>query len=198
MKEVKQIESSLEKAFKGLPDISESGRESIAKILPIGALIVGVLQLVAAWSLYDIVRVADKFSDTVLGSLGVGTSLLSGGDKLFIYLGLAFLVVDSVILLMAYSGLAARKKRGWDLLFLGALLNAAYAVLSLFITGQGFGTFLMNVIGSGLTFWVLFQVKGKFGGKDAVKKAITDKAEEVKVKVSAKVDSKAKSSSKKK
>lgn len=175
MKELNKVEKSLEKLFKGLPNISEAGRESVAKVLPIIALVAGVFQLLAAWWVYRLATVVEQVDQFVRSfSTLAGTSYagLSSADKLLIYVGAVVLLVDAVILLMAYKPLSERKKRGWDLLFLGGLLNVAYSVVSLFISGRGFGSFLFGLIVSGACFWLLFQVKGRYG---AAKKASSEK-----------------------
>ncbi len=164
---LKKLEISLAKAFSGLPNISDSARESVAKVLPALALIFGVFQLAAAYWVFKLARVAeqvDNFVRSYSALTGVNTGL-SSIDKTMIYLGAAVLLVDAVILLMAYSGLNTRKKKGWDLLFLAGVLNVAYSVVSLFINGRGFSSFLFGLIGSAFGFWLLFQVRSKFSGK---------------------------------
>jgi len=164
---LKKLEISLAKAFSGLPNISEAGRESVAKILPILALVAGIFQLAGAYWVFKLARVAEQV-DNLLRSYSTLTGVnagLSGADRTLIYLGAVVLVVDAVILLMAYGGLSKRKKQGWDLLFLAGVLNVVYSVVSLFITGRGFGSFVFGLIGSALGFWLLFQVRSKFGGK---------------------------------
>ena len=81
------------------------------------------------------------------------------------------LVVEGVLFLLAFPKLQKRERKGWDLLFLAALLNVAYSVLTIFIDGRGFGSFLVNLVGSAIAFYLLFQVKSKFGGKSSVKPA---------------------------
>jgi VanZ family protein len=180
---LKKLEISLAKAFSGLPNISESGRESVAKVLPVLAVIFGVFQLAASYWVFKLARVAEQV-DNLLRSYSVlngGNVGLSSTDKTLIYLGAIVLLADAVILLMAYSGLAARKKRGWDLLFLAGLVNVAYSVVSLFISGRGFGSFLFGMIGSAIGFWLLFQVRSRFGGKRSESKSSGDVVEAPKV-----------------
>jgi hypothetical protein len=64
---------------------------------------------------------------------------------------------------MAYPALVKRERRGWDLLFLGSLLNVLYSVVTIFINGRGMGSFLSGLIGSALAFYLLFQVREKYG-----------------------------------
>lgn len=161
MELVKKAETALAGIYKGAPKMSDKSRESLAKAWPIIALVFGVLQLWAVWVLWDLVRVADRtisYFGTYLG----GVYGYSAKDKFFIYLGIVMLAVDAVILLMAYSPLKNRQKKGWDLLFLGALLNVVYGVANLFITGRGVADFIGSLIGSAIAFYLLFQVREKF------------------------------------
>lgn len=168
MEIVKKIEAALAGVFKGAPKLSESARESLVKAWPWLALIFGVLQLWAAWALYDLLRVVDRVA-TIYG-VYVNTAIgYSGKDKFFIYMSLIVLVVDAVILLMAYPKLKNREKSGWDLLFLGALLNALYGVFNLFISARGFGSLLGALVGTTIGFYLLYQVKDKYTGKSAAK-----------------------------
>jgi predicted neutral ceramidase superfamily lipid hydrolase len=173
MELVKKIETKLEEAFKGLPEFPKSSKETLAQIWPWMALIAGILQIAAAWALWRLTRVVDAINQIATyysqyySTQNVG---LSTYDKTVIYLGIIMLIVDAVILLMAFSPLRERSRKGWDLLFLGALINVAYSVVSIFINGRGVSSFIMSLIGSAIGFYLLFQVKEKFNGKKPVAK----------------------------
>jgi len=173
MSTLQKAEESLDKLFKSAPDISDGAKETVAKVLPVLAIIGGLFQLAASYWVFKLAQVAEQV-DSFVRSYSVltgGVYGLSSTDKFLIYVGAAVLLVEAVILLMAYSGLKDRKKRGWDLLFLSALINVAYSVISLFITGRGFGSFLFGLIGSAIGFWLLFQVKSKYGSSVKAKPA---------------------------
>jgi hypothetical protein len=164
MELVKKAETALADVYKGAPKLSDKTKETLVKIWPILALIFGVLQVWAAWGLWDLTRRVDSvvnYLGTYVTTAGYG---YSGKDKFFIYLGILSLLVDGVILLMAYPKLKKRQKGGWDLIFLGSLINVAYSVVNLFISGRGFGSFLMSLIGSAIGFYLVFQVRDKYKG----------------------------------
>lgn len=161
MKLVEQAESSLAGVFKAAPKLSDSAKESVAKVWPWLALIFGVLQLWAAWVLWDLLDKVDKVSD-LFGSYFGSVVGYSGKDKVFIYMSLGVLVLDAVVLLMAYPKLVKRSMAGWKLLFLGSLLNVVYSFFNLFIQGRGFGNFLAALVGSAVGFYLLFQVREKY------------------------------------
>lgn len=161
MELVKKAETVIAGFFKNAPKLPANSKESLVKAWPWIALVFGVLQLWAAWVLWDLLRAVDKVS-TYFGVYMSDVYGYSSKDKFFIYLSLAVLVVDAVILLMAYPKLVKREKKGWDLIFLGALVNVVYSVLNLFISGRGFADFLFALFGSAVGFYLLFQVKDKY------------------------------------
>ncbi len=163
---VNQADTVLEPLFKDLPQIPEQGRESLAKIWPWITLVVGILQLGAAYSLWQLTRVVDVLNNLSLYATG-GTAGISTADKLFIYLGVALLVVQGVIFLLAFSPLRQRVRRGWDLIFLAALISLASDVVSIFINGRGVGNFIFSLIGSAIGFYLIYQVKAKFSATSA-------------------------------
>lgn len=160
MSSLKNVESKLNDLFKGLPALPENGKESLVKAWPWIALIFGILQLMAAWSLWRLTSYVSRLND--LAAFYTTVSPLSAADKTIIYIGVIALVVEAVILLMAYPHLKTRSSKGWDLLFLGSLINVAYAVLQIFISQRGFGSFLFSLLGSAVGFYLLFQVKPKY------------------------------------
>jgi hypothetical protein len=163
MDAIKKLEDKLNVFFKDLPALPDSSREALVGVWPWIALLFGVAQILAAWALWNMIRAAE----TLVGRYGSFyvkyPAALSSADRLVIYLGVAVLLADAVILLMAYPELKKRSRRGWDLLFLGALLNVAYSVVSLFINGRGVSSFIFSLIGSAVGFYLLFQVRGKYG-----------------------------------
>ena len=164
----KQLETKIGGLFKSAPPLPENAKKTLVNAWPWIALIFGILQLLAAWGLWNLTRYVDSISDlsnTVSMYYNQQSVGLSSMDKIFIYLALIVLVVDAVILLMAYPELKKKTKAGWDLLFLGSLINAAYAVVSLFIDGRGPSTFVFSLIGSAVGFYLLFQVKDHYSVK---------------------------------
>lgn len=159
------LESQIEGLFKGAPKLPEKSKESLVNAWPWIALIFGVLQLFAAWGLYGLTKLVVSplydYSRELGRAYGVDVGL-SSTDKMIIYIGLIVLVVDAVILLMAYPKLKTRAKAGWDLLYLGSLINVVYSVVTLFIDGRGMGSFIFSLLGSAVGFYLLFQVKEKY------------------------------------
>lgn len=167
MKALQNAENSLAKVFKDLPQLPESTKEALAKFWPWLALVGGVLQLFAALALWRLANWADRVTD-VSNALSVYyTSYVAGPssfDKTIIYLGVVVLLVEAVLLLMAFPKLQKRERAGWNLLFLGAWINVGYGVLQIFTFDRGFGSFVGSLIGSAVGFYLLFQIREKFSG----------------------------------
>src|SRR4030095_3265872 len=170
MSTVKNLENKLEGLFKNVPSLPASSKEGLAKALPWIALIFGILQLFAGWALWNLIRTTEEVISQYNAYYVNYPDAMSGFDRLIIYLGIIVLIVDAVILLMAYPELKKRSRRGWDLLFLGALINLAYAITSLFISDRGFGSFFFSLLGSAIGFYLLFQVRGKYSAGSSQKK----------------------------
>lgn len=165
MNSLKGVEDKFSNVFKDVPQLSDGTKETLVKIWPWLALIGGVVQLWAAWALYELTKVADRLGD-VARSLSIYYSGYNVGpssmDKTIIYGGIVLVLINAVILLMAFPKLQARAKSGWDLVFLGSLINVAYSVLQIFTYSRGIGNFIASLIGSALGFYLLFQVRSKF------------------------------------
>jgi hypothetical protein len=163
---VKPVEEALLPIFKGMPSLPESGRKVLVKIWPILALVFGVLQILAAWSLWNIGHTSNELVNYANQlSIATGGGSIAPELGVFYYLGLAVVVVDAVILLMAVAPLRAHQKKGWDLLFLGAELNLLYGLVILFDSYYGgFSSLLSTLIGSAIGFYLLFQVRDYYTG----------------------------------
>src|SRR3989344_3418909 len=165
MKSLKVAEDKLSDVFKGLPPLQDSTKEGLAKVWPWLALVGGIVQLLAAWALWNLANWASRVTD-IANSLSVYYGGYQAGpssfDKTVIYAGILLLVVDAVILLMAFPKLQKRLRSGWDLLFLGTLINLVYGIVQIFTYQRGVGSFIGSLIGSALAFYLLFQVREKF------------------------------------
>jgi hypothetical protein len=173
MEALQKLEKSLEGLFKDLPSLPASAKKSLVSVWPWIALVFGVIQLAVAWGLWRLMDTVQPYIDLtnqLSQYYGVTRVGYSSFDKTVIYLGIAVLVIDGIILLMAYSPLKKLQRRGWDLLFLGSVLNVLYAVVTIFIDGRGFGSFIGGLIGSAIGFYLLFQIKDAYKGKSSVAK----------------------------
>lgn len=166
MELVHKAEKALEEPIGALPALPKETRRSLAVIWPWLALVAGILQLLAAWWLFDWARELEKYSewaDRLTVSYGVSAD--NTGLTVWVWLAIIVLVIDAIILLAAFPKLQKKQKAGWDLLLLGALINLVYGIVSLFIDGRGgFSGLFGALVGSAIGFYLLFQVREYFGG----------------------------------
>lgn len=168
MEKVHAIENKLADLFKDLPALPKNAKKTIVEYWPYVVLVVGVLQLAAAWSLWRFYDRADDLANGVNAFVSAYTNVtvgFSAFDKAVIYTALAVLVAQAVVLLMSYAPLKARQRKGWDLLFIVALIQVVYAVISTFIDGRGVGSLVMGLIGAAIGFYFLFQIREFYGAK---------------------------------
>lgn len=165
---IQTIEKTLHSWFKAnTPTLSPEIRRVIKLWAPIVTLVVGALAVANAWTLW---RWASR-ADTLL-SLGYRNCTHWNGNNcgtpphisLWIWLNVAFLVAEAVLCLRAYAALHDQTKQGWDYAFYAALLNAAYAVITLFTEYDRLEHFTSALLGSGIALYLLFQVRDCYTG----------------------------------
>jgi hypothetical protein len=174
MSALKSLETSLEDIFvKKAPALPENAKKSIVEYLPWINLVLGVLSLWAAYTLWHWANYANKLVDYANSlSAAYGGSTVAV-DRLtpLVWLSLAVLAVMAAVYILAFPALRARKKSGWDLLFYAALLNVVYGLVSMFTDYGSFSNLLGTVIGSAIGFYFLFQIRGQYLKAPAAKPA---------------------------
>lgn len=167
MSALQTAEKQIGSFFKNMPALPKQSKEALVKAWPWIALVFGVLQLLAAYWLVQSARAVENLNQltNALSQYYSGATVgLSAMDKSVIYLGVGILIIDGVILLMAYPHLKQRARRGWDLLFIASLINVVYAVISAFMAYRGgVGSLFFGVLSSAIGFYLLFQVREFYG-----------------------------------
>lgn len=165
------LENSLAKLFATLPKLPEAAKETIAQIAPWASLISGALSLISAYSLWNWAHVSGAYVDYAneLSEAFGGATIADERLTLSIWLGMAALLVQAVLLLLAFKPLQKRLKSGWNLLFYALLVNIVYAIIVIF--SDYTGSVLGPIIGTVLGLWLLFQIRGKYKGAGAKAKA---------------------------
>lgn len=168
------IEKALEPVFNALPPLPKNIKEWLVKVWPYLALIGGLLQLFGAWGLWNLGHMASKlinYTHSLSRFYGVTVPTVNSLG-VFYWVGLIVLVVDAVIMLLAYPGLKNHRKSGWDMLFLAVVVNLVYGVLALFDASyQGVGTLAGALIGSAISFYLLYQVRSYYTSDKVTKPA---------------------------
>lgn len=137
-------------------------REWIVKASPWLALIGGILSLWAAWSFWQAGHYVNRLVDwaNTLSAAYGGTTVTHLG--LMWYLSLVVLLVQALLLLLAFPGLRDRKKNGWNFIFYSSIVAVVLGVVQLFVSGYGFGSLLGSLIGAAISMFILFQVRSYY------------------------------------
>lgn len=143
----KQISKPLEDAYAKVPALPSNIRELLVSIAPWLTLIFGVLMLL-----------------TGIGGLGLFTALspltaMYGGVgySAFLVVSSVVVIVQGVIMLLAFSPLKKRVTRGWNLLLWSEVLSVLSSVVSLRV-----GSVVSAIIGAAIGFYFLFQMKSYY------------------------------------
>ena len=129
--------------FDKFPPLPKGGRDTLARIAPILSLIFGILGILVGISGLGLLTVLSPFA-YMAGVPNYGTGVIAA----LIYL------VASVILLMSYPGLNAKKYKGWKLLFWSEAVS--------FIGGLVSMAFISTIIWGIIAFYLIFQIRSYF------------------------------------
>lgn len=137
-------------------------KETLVKVAPWLALIGGILGILSAYNLWRWAHRVNEITDSLNYAFGGLVPQQSGDLGLMFWLSIVATLLFSVLALLAFPGLRAKKKVGWNLMFYSMLANIAYGIVSLFYSGGGAGSLLMSLIVSAIGFYILFQVRSQY------------------------------------
>jgi len=164
------LENQLDKTFgKNAPQLPKNGKDMLIQWTPVVAAVIGVLSRWAAWNLWHWAHLAERVIGGICNAYTVAGcgAYVSSRFSLWLWASILLLGVEGVLYLLAYPGLQARKKQGWNYLFYGALLNVVYAIVSLFAGYNATSSFVGALVGSAVGFYFLFQIRGAYTGNKA-------------------------------
>lgn len=167
MEQLHKIEKSLEGPIAALPSLPKESKRGLAMVWPWLALAAGAMQLITAMWLYQWASVVNNYLDWATSASQLDdVSFVTTKFSLWAWLAIAVLIVDAIILLIAFPKLQKKQKTGWDLLLLAGLINLLYGFVSVLIDGRGvFSGLLGAVVGSVIGLYLLYQVREFYGGK---------------------------------
>lgn len=162
---IQSLENNLNGVFgKKAPPLPEGGKKALVEWLPWINLILGILTLLAALSLWRWANTANAlvdYANSFSAALG-GETVAAERLTMVVWVGLAVLVVQGLLMLAAFAPTKDRKKAGWNLMFYAALLNLAYGIVTLFGDYSYGGGFVGTIIGSALGLYLLFQIRDRY------------------------------------
>jgi hypothetical protein len=145
--QAKQLSRPLEDAYAKVPALPANIRGLLVTIAPWLSLIFGVLMVL-----------------TGIGGLGLFTALspftaLYGGVgySVFLMISSVVIIVQGVLMLLAFSPLKKRALRGWNLLFWSEVLAVVSSVVSLRV-----GSVVWAIVGAAIALYFLFQMKSYY------------------------------------
>ena len=147
MNSLNQLTKTLDEYYAKLPALPKGVNDFIVSVAPWLALIGGVLAILSGIAAFGFLSALSPFA------MAVGV----GGYAITAIIASLVLLVEGVIDLLAFQPLNARKKRGWDLIFLGIILSVLSSVVSLHV-----GSIISGVIGFLIGYYFLYQVKSYY------------------------------------
>lgn len=168
MESIHKLEKTVAGWYKNVPHLPVGGRKWLSENIWWIALIALVLSVLSIFPLVAAVMLAGA----VVGGMGAAYGgaagvALTGTVLLAVWVTLAFVVLEVVLLGIAISPLKAHKKKGWDLLFILALINVASVVASGLI-GFNIMSLVWGLLWSAFGAYFLFEVRDSFEGKEKV------------------------------
>jgi len=161
-----QLETKLSDIFgRNAPKMPENGRKWLVKYMPWITLVVGLISLWLAQSLWVVAHTLSTTANAInqFSALYGGPVTVTPDMSLTVWLALVVLVAEALLYIAAFPGLRDHRKAGWNLLYWAALLNVVYAVVVFFTDYDGFTRFIVGLIGSAIGLWVLFQMRSAYG-----------------------------------
>ncbi len=180
MEAVHKIETVLVEQYKKAPHLPDGGQKWLAEnawwIVLIG-VVLSVFGLFGIISVLGLALFGLSLGGAALGAgYGAAVGAALGGVLLVTtLLLLALYIIETVLLGMAVSPLKAAKKRGWDLVFLVALLNVAVLVVTNVISANLVGL-IFGLLWAGVGGYFLFEVRDRFVAKKIAAKPAKAKA----------------------
>jgi uncharacterized BrkB/YihY/UPF0761 family membrane protein len=169
MQQLSSLEQALAGVFKDLPHLPKVVRDWLVENAWWLVIIGVVLGAIGVLGLLPTLLVGSVVVGYYAGAVAGGSVMVSG------IVSIAVLVLTIVIEAMAIQPLKQKKKRGWDLLFLAALISIAGSLVGAVIGGNVVGGIVGTLIGAAIGGYILFELRDHYL---AVKKPkeVADKA----------------------
>lgn len=106
----------------------------------------------------DLMRTTRQFAE----SLGVTVPNTGLMYDVSLWISVATLAIVALIQLRSIQPLREKKKSGWDLLLLAAVISLVGSLVSGLVTGSIVGTVLGIAVAAVISWFVLFEIRGQF------------------------------------
>ena len=156
------LEKTLVDVSKGLPKLPKNIKKILADIAPWAALLGAILSLWSAWALWDWAHAVNnlaKWANELNAAFGTGQQVAVNRLTVGVWIALVVLIIEAVIMLVAFPSLRKYAKAGWNLMFILSLINLVYGVVMLFTDYGGVGSLFGALIGTAIGWYILFQIR---------------------------------------
>lgn len=171
MESIHKLEKTVAGWYKNMPHLPVGGRKWLADNIWWIALVALVLSVLAIFPLVAAVMLAGAvvggMGAAYGGAYGAAGVALTGTVLLAVWVTIAFLILEVILIGMSISPLKAHKRKGWDLLFILALLNVVSVVASALI-GFNFMSLVWGLLWSAVGAYFLFEIRDSFEGSEKV------------------------------
>ncbi len=145
--QTKQWTKALDDSYAKLPALPKGATDFIVNIAPWLSLVFGVLSILVGVSAFGFLAVLSPFAAVA----GAGAYAITG------LLSSIVLLVEGVIMIVAFPSLKNRAQRGWNLLFWSLVLSVVSSVLTLNVFGV-----VQSVVGALIGYYFLYQMKSYY------------------------------------
>lgn len=158
------LEKSLDDVFgsKAQYQLPANIKDLLVKLAPWLALLSGILGILGAIGLWSAAHMVNEMTSFYGAYSPAYTQAVNQMNAVF-WIALIMDLIFSGLALLAFPGLKARKKVGWNLMFYSTLLSIVYSIVSGFYYNTGIVSSLIGaVIGAVIGFYILFQVRSRY------------------------------------
>lgn len=145
--QVKQWTKMLDDYYAKLPPLPKGASDFIVSVAPWLALIFGVLSVLTGIAGFGVLAVLSPFATVAGAGVYAVTGLVAS----------LVLLVEGVVMLLAFSPLKGRHVRGWNLMFLSLVLSVLSSVVSLRVFGV-----VESIIGALIGYYFLYQIRSYY------------------------------------
>lgn len=158
------LEKSLDDVFgaKAQYQLPTGVKDFLVMIVPWLALLSGILGILGAFGIWGAAHYANEVSTLYSAYAPAYRQMVLQMNAVF-WVALVMSLVFAALALLAFPGLKARKKVGWNLMFYSTLLGVLYNIVSAFYYNNGVvGSLIGTVIGAAIGLYLLFQIRSHY------------------------------------
>ena len=157
MESIKKFEDTIEGWLKPLPHLPSTWRKWISENIWWVTLVGVILDGFAALAIYQTATYVNQLTGLFYAA-GVSTT---NGWTLSMMVSIVLFVVTAVIMAMAIAPLKAMNKKGWDLLFMSAIVSVVASAFN-FESSSIITSVISAVIGFAIGMYFLFEIRSYF------------------------------------